>query len=29
MAKASGVGVVGDQIMDQLKAIVGDYLHIF
>ncbi|KAJ7878041.1 hypothetical protein B0H13DRAFT_2346830 [Mycena leptocephala] len=29
MAKAFGVGVVGDQIMDHLKAIVGDYLHTF
>ncbi|KAJ7086989.1 hypothetical protein C8R44DRAFT_752399 [Mycena epipterygia] len=29
MAKAFGVGAAGDQIMDQLKAIVGDYLHTF
>ncbi|KAJ7855346.1 hypothetical protein B0H13DRAFT_2357966 [Mycena leptocephala] len=29
MAKAFGVGVVGDQIMDHLKGIVGDSLHTF
>ncbi|KAJ7878046.1 hypothetical protein B0H13DRAFT_2346835 [Mycena leptocephala] len=29
MAKAFGVGAAGDQIMDHLKAIVGDYLHTF
>ncbi|KAJ7855655.1 hypothetical protein B0H13DRAFT_1902988 [Mycena leptocephala] len=29
MAKAFGVGAAGDQIMDHLKAIVGDNLHTF
>ncbi|KAJ7855347.1 hypothetical protein B0H13DRAFT_2357967 [Mycena leptocephala] len=29
MAKAFGVGAAGDQIMDHLKCIVGDYLHTF
>ncbi|KAJ7506041.1 hypothetical protein B0H11DRAFT_2219966 [Mycena galericulata] len=29
MAKAFGLGAVGDQIMDNLKGIVGDYLHTF
>ncbi|KIK58095.1 hypothetical protein GYMLUDRAFT_45654 [Collybiopsis luxurians FD-317 M1] len=29
MAKAFGLGAAGDQIMDHLKAIVGDYLHTF
>jgi hypothetical protein len=29
MAKAFGVGAAGDQIMDHLKGIVGDYLHTF
>ncbi|KAJ6582526.1 hypothetical protein DFH09DRAFT_1360408 [Mycena vulgaris] len=29
MAKAFGVGAVGDQIMDGLKGFVADYLHTF
>ncbi|KAF7358338.1 hypothetical protein MVEN_00883400 [Mycena venus] len=29
MAKAFGVGAAGDQIMNQVKAFVGDYLHTF
>ncbi|KAJ7779478.1 hypothetical protein DFH07DRAFT_950539 [Mycena maculata] len=29
MAKAFGFGAAGDQIMDHLKAIVGDYLNTF
>ncbi|KAF7354338.1 hypothetical protein MVEN_01122300 [Mycena venus] len=29
MAKAFGVGAAGDQLMNQVKAFVGDYLHTF